>query len=106
TMITIWYFDDPQVFGPTKMKQIIEGFPWREYAANWRHFGAWWLEMIRNTRLHPIWLLIPLQFWLSRNRRFTIVHFLLLTACLDAVLCGLMFLKQPPPRVYYPLIAF
>lgn len=42
----------------------------------------------------------------ARNRRFAIGHLLLLMASIDCVILGLMLLKNPPARVYYPLFAF
>lgn len=105
-MIRNQYFDDPQVFGRQTLQAIVEGYPWAQNTFSLRKMADWWNEILRNVRLWPIWALIPLQIWWARDRRFAISHFLILTVSLDAVICGLMFLKNPPGRVYYPLVAF
>lgn len=105
-MIRFQYFDDPQIFGRQTLQTIVEGYPWAQNTFSLRKMAGWWNEILRNVRLWPLWALIPLQIWWARDRRFAIGHFLILTLSLDAVICGLMFLKNPPGRVYYPLVAF
>ena len=105
-MIRMCFYDDPQIFGRPKLQAIVEGFPWSQEAISLQNLIRWWSEILRNVRLWPIWALIPLQIWMARDRRFAIRHFLIFTISLDAIICGLMLLKNPPPRVYYPLIAF
>ena len=105
-MIRLWFFDDPQIFGRKNLQAILEGFPWAKEAVSLGKMSDWWRDIINNKRIWPLWALIPLQLWLARDRQFAFRHFLLLTASLDLVICGLMFLKQPPERVYVSLIAF
>jgi hypothetical protein len=105
-MIRMCYFDDPQVFGRKNLQAIVEGFPWAREAVSLQKMQHWWHEILSNVRLWPIWALILLQVWWARDRQFAIRHFVVLTLSLDAFICALMFLKNPPGRVYYPLIAF
>ncbi len=105
-MIRLWFFDDPQIFGRKNLQTIVDGIPWAEESLSLGSMKRWWRDILRNGRLWPLWALIPLQIWMARDRRFAFRHFLILTASLDLVICGLMFLKQPPERVYVSLIAF
>ncbi|MDB5347682.1 MAG: hypothetical protein JWP89_6059 [Schlesneria sp.] len=105
-MIRMCYFDDPQVFGRKNLQAIVEGFPWAQEAVSLQKMQRWWRGILSNVRLWPIWALILLQIWWARDRQFAIRHFVMLTLSLDAFICALMFLKNPPGRVYYPLIAF
>lgn len=105
-MIRMCYFDDSRIFGRPKLQAIIDNFPWAQEAVSLQKMMHWWHEIMANVRLWPIWALLPLQALLARDRWFAIRHFFILTFSLDAILCGLMFLKNPPMRVYYSLIAF
>lgn len=105
-MIRLCFFDDPNVFGRKNLQAIVEGFPWAREAVSLRKMQHWWHEILSNVRLWPIWTLILLQIWWARDRQFAIRHFVILTLSLDAFICALMFLKNPPGRIYYPLIAF
>ena len=105
-MILGWYFDDPLIFGRQNLQAIMDGYDWPDATVSPRNMFHWWIRIVKNSRLWSFWALIPLQFWWSRDRRFAIRHFLLLTLSLDALICGLMFLKEPPERVYFALIAF
>jgi hypothetical protein len=105
-MIQRYFFDDPQVFSRAKLQAIVDGFPWGRTAVSLQKMINWWAEILRNPRIWPIWMLIPLQIGWARNRRFALGHFLMVTVSLNLFICGLMLLKNPPARVYYPLIAF
>jgi hypothetical protein len=105
-MIRRCFFDDPKIFGLKNLQAIVDGYPWAIESVSLEKMQRWWYEILRNVRLWPIWALIPAQIWWSRDRRFAVRHFLMLTLSLDALICALMFLKNPPGRVYYPLIAF
>lgn len=105
-MIKSCFFDDPSIFGRDKLKPIIDGFSWGKNAFSLRKMTYWWKEILLNPLLWPIGMVIPFQIRRARDPGFAIRHLLLLTASIDAVILGLMLLKNPPARVYYPLFAF
>ena len=105
-MIRKYFFDDPNVFGRSALQPIVEGFPWRRSAFSLRRMTIWWLEILKNPLLLPIWLLIPFLVFQARKPRFLVIHLLILTVSIDLIITGLMQLKNPPARVYYPLFAF
>ena len=100
------YYDEDQVFSQKNLQAIVDGYPWMRSAANWRHFGEWWLKLARQTLLWPIWALLPIQLWFARDPKATFKYWCLVGICIDAVITGLMFLKAPVYRMYYPLFAF
>ncbi len=104
-MVRSWYFDDPLIFSQQKMQSIVEGYAWPDATVSLLQKKDWWRAILIHESLWPLWALIPLQLWWSRGRCFAICHFLLLTASLGVILCGLMSLKEPPSRVYLPLFA-
>ena len=106
SMITSYFYDDPDVFGRDKLQTIIEGFSWGTNAIRLKKIANWWKEILLNPLLWPIWMTIAYPIQRARNPRFVVGHFLLLTVWIDAVIFGLMLLKNPPSRVYYPLFAF
>ncbi len=105
TLTLCWYFDDPLIFGRQNLQALLEGCSASHETVSLLQMTGWWRAMLIHESLWPIWALIPLQLWWSRGRCFAISHFLMLMASLGVILSGLMFLKEPPPRVYYPLFA-
>lgn len=100
------FYDEDKVFGCEKIQAIIDAYPWWLTSAKWRQFVPWWMKLARHSLLLPLWALLPIFVWLSRNRLTTFGYLLLFAICLDAVVTGLMLLKSPVYRMYYPLFAF
>ena len=101
-----WFFDDDRVFSRQKLQTIVDGYPWIKSVVRIPNFLLCWFELLKQPYLWLLWIQIPLQLWLARNRRQAIYHTLLAAVCIDTIVCGLMLIKPPVFRVYYPLFAF
>lgn len=101
-----WFFDDDRVYNREKLQTVINGYPWVKTTARWRQFGTFWLKLLGHPLLWPIWMQLPFHLWFARNQRSTLLQLMIMAVSIDGIVCGLMMLKTPVFRMFYPLFAF
>lgn len=106
-MIISWFYDDPEVFGTAKLEEILAAYPWRKDELVLPKVKAFVAALKADKFLWPLLSLLPLSCLVLRRRvagQFIVaLTFIFVAAVVFALVA---YRKAPPPRVYYPLVAF
>jgi hypothetical protein len=105
SMIALWFYDDPALYSETRLRQVLESYPWQSQ----RLTLDYWLDCARGVFLDRPFLgplcLFPLFFcctaW-SKRAVWAILTTIATVLCL--LVFTALFIKQPPTRVSFPVL--
>jgi hypothetical protein len=106
-MIANWFFDDPEIYSPAKLRSVLDAYPWKTARLTPEYFGQACRKLLQDRCVWAALLVLP--FFLAsvdRSRSTTRV----LLSCAIVAVASVVFLvfnnKLPPMRTYFPLLSF
>lgn len=106
-MMMSWFYDDPVVYSEENLRHVLEAHPWQAARATPEMVGVSIWAVIKHRTSQAIFCALPLLLFLVERRRgnYLVVGVSLATA---VALLGylIVFRKEPPPRVFLPILAF
>jgi hypothetical protein len=106
TMITNWFSDDPELYSPAKLHQIVAAYPWKQARQRTNYWRPTFREIVRNPAVLAVMLVLPFVLFVVRGAgaRWAIL------GSVAIALASVAFVawnkKMPPQRVYFPLLSF
>lgn len=106
-MIVSWFFADADRYSPDKLRQVVDGFPWKSKQFSTASATSAVREIVGDRSLVVLLMLAPFFFWQAYSMRIALAGTAVSLAMATSICLFLaLTAKIPPPRVYFPLFAF
>ena len=106
TVIANWFSDDPELYSPAKLRQILAAYPWKEARDRTSAWFPTFREIVRNRAVLAIVLVLPLMVSVVGPGRARWALLGSAATALALVIVVTWSKKMPPERVYLPLLSF
>ncbi len=106
-MIAHWFFDDPVIYSESRLRGILEAYPWRTERLTLDYCRQIGRGMLRDRSLWAVVLVLP--FFLARVDRGNYARSSIIGCAIIAVALFAFLTwnnKALPSRVYFPLMSF
>jgi hypothetical protein len=106
-LIRSWCYDDPEVFGEAKLRQIYESHNWPHAAKSRKEVRANLTSLLSERGMQlAICLIIVLTASLYRDWKTTTLYLLAVGTAFAALVVLTIVQKTPPPRVFVPIMTW
>jgi hypothetical protein len=105
-MLSAWFFDDNELYSLEALRQVLEGYPWKEARISGEMVGQA-VGVLRDRESLALLLALPLLLYcLERRAAFYATVAIALATAGGMIGYLILFQKTPPSRVYVPTLAF
>ncbi len=106
-MVVNWFYDDPKIYSSENLRTVLTSYDWQSETTLFAKLRKSFHFLFADTSLRVIFLLLPCFMWFAcrRGEGWSLILIYLASALL-VLLSIHLAIKEPPNRVYYPLLTF